>query len=86
MECAKGRQLHFLANVDPTNVVRNTKGLKPETTLVVVVSKTFTTPESMLNARTMREWISFALGLGHHKTTYLMIYHQSLLQVLVEFS
>ncbi|GKV04829.1 hypothetical protein SLEP1_g16933 [Rubroshorea leprosula] len=62
MECAKGRQLRFLANVDPTDVVRSTVGLKPETTLVVVVSKTFTTAESMLNARTMREWISSALG------------------------
>lgn len=62
MECAKGRQLRFLANVDPTDVVRSTAGLKPETTLVVIVSKTFTTAETMLNARTMREWISFALG------------------------
>ena len=30
---------------------------------VVVVSKTFTTAETMLNARTLREWISAALGL-----------------------
>ncbi|XP_074558643.1 glucose-6-phosphate isomerase, cytosolic [Curcuma longa] len=61
-ECAKGRQLQFLANVDPVDVARNIKGLNPETTLVVVVSKTFTTAETMLNARTMREWISSALG------------------------
>lgn len=32
---------------------------------VVVVSKTFTTAETMLNARTLREWISAALGLVH---------------------
>ncbi|CAH9117279.1 unnamed protein product [Cuscuta europaea] len=62
MGCAKGRQLRFLANVDPIDIARNITGLNPETTLVVVVSKTFTTAETMLNARTMREWISSALG------------------------
>ncbi|KAK6939446.1 Phosphoglucose isomerase (PGI) [Dillenia turbinata] len=61
-ECAKGRQLRFLANVDPIDVARNITGLNPETTLVVVVSKTFTTAETMLNARTMKEWISASLG------------------------
>ncbi|KAK1323425.1 Glucose-6-phosphate isomerase, cytosolic [Acorus calamus] len=60
--CAKGRQLRFLANVDPIDVARNIVGLDPETTLVVVVSKTFTTAETMLNARTLREWITAALG------------------------
>lgn len=62
IESAKGRQLRFLANVDPIDVARNITGLNPETTLVVVVSKTFTTAETMLNARTLREWISAALG------------------------
>lgn len=61
-EFARGRQLRFLANVDPIDVARNIAGLNPETTLVVVVSKTFTTAETMLNARTLREWISAALG------------------------
>ncbi|CAD6266858.1 unnamed protein product [Miscanthus lutarioriparius] len=49
-ECAKGQQLRFLANVDPVDVARSIKDLDPETTLVVVVSKTFTTAETMLNA------------------------------------
>lgn len=62
IESARGRQLRFLANVDPIDVARNITGLNPETTLVVVVSKTFTTAETMLNARTLREWISAALG------------------------
>ncbi|XP_004291883.1 PREDICTED: glucose-6-phosphate isomerase, cytosolic [Fragaria vesca subsp. vesca] len=62
MEAARGRQLHFLANVDPIDVARSIAGLNPETTLVVVVSKTFTTAETMLNARTLREWISSSLG------------------------
>ena len=56
------RQLRFLANVDPVDVARSLNGLDPETTLVVVVSKTFTTAETMLNARTVRQWIIAALG------------------------
>ncbi|XP_047325040.1 glucose-6-phosphate isomerase, cytosolic [Impatiens glandulifera] len=60
---SKGRQLRFLANVDPVDVAKSIAGLNPETTLVVVVSKTFTTAETMLNARTLREWISSSLGL-----------------------
>ena len=48
---AAGRTLRFLANVDPTDVSRALSGLDPETTLVVIVSKTFTTAETMLNAK-----------------------------------
>jgi len=59
---ARGRQLRFLANVDPVDVARSLNGLDPETTLVVVVSKTFTTAETMLNARTVRKWIISSLG------------------------
>eukprot|EP00227_Mantoniella_beaufortii_P020363 CAMPEP_0197580612 /NCGR_PEP_ID=MMETSP1326-20131121/4364_1 /TAXON_ID=1155430 /ORGANISM="Genus nov. species nov., Strain RCC2288" /LENGTH=611 /DNA_ID=CAMNT_0043144395 /DNA_START=127 /DNA_END=1962 /DNA_ORIENTATION=+ len=59
---AGGRQLRFLANVDPVDVARALNGLDPETTLVVVVSKTFTTAETMLNARTVRQWIIASLG------------------------
>jgi len=54
---AKGRTLKFLANVDPVDVARATEGLDPEETLVIVVSKSFTTAETMLNARTMRDWL-----------------------------
>ncbi|CAM8935931.1 unnamed protein product [Rhodiola kirilowii] len=61
-ESAKGRQLRFLANVDPIDVARNLTGLDPASTLVVVVSKTFTTAETMLNARTMKAWIVAVLG------------------------
>ena len=57
--CAKasqGRTLRFLANVDPNDFYRATTGLDPEHTLVVINSKTFTTAETMLNARTVRNW------------------------------
>ena len=59
---AEGRRLRFLANVDPVDVARATEGLRPESTLVVVISKTFTTAETMLNARTLRGWIVRRLG------------------------
>jgi glucose-6-phosphate isomerase len=52
-----GRTLRFLANVDPVDVARATQSLNPEETLVVIVSKTFTTAETMLNAKTLREWL-----------------------------
>ncbi|PXF43104.1 Glucose-6-phosphate isomerase, cytosolic [Gracilariopsis chorda] len=62
VKAAKGRRLRFLANVDPVDVARARDGLDPATTLIVVISKTFTTAETMLNARTMRAWIVDALG------------------------
>jgi len=52
-----GRRLRFLANVDPVDVSRACEGLDPETTLVVVISKTFTTAETVLNAKTLRDWL-----------------------------
>ena len=51
---AQGRAVRFLANVDPVDVARALNGFAQEETLVVVVSKTFTTAETMLNARTVR--------------------------------
>ncbi|KAJ9510214.1 hypothetical protein QJQ45_015693 [Haematococcus lacustris] len=59
---AEGRSLRFLANVDPIDVARALNGLNAEETLVVVVSKTFTTAETMLNARTVRKWLVTQLG------------------------
>jgi hypothetical protein len=43
--------------VDPVDCARALEGLDPATTLVIVVSKTFTTAETMLNARTVRQWL-----------------------------
>ena len=59
---AEGRTLRFLANVDPVDVRRAFDGLDPERTLVVVVSKTFTTAETMLNARSARKWLLDGMG------------------------
>jgi glucose-6-phosphate isomerase len=56
-KAAQGRTLKFLANVDPVDFYLTTRDLDPEETLVIVVSKTFTTAETMLNARTVRKWL-----------------------------
>ncbi len=52
----------FVSNVDGTDFAEATRDLDPETTLFIVSSKTFTTLETMANARTAREWVLAALG------------------------
>jgi glucose-6-phosphate isomerase len=52
----------FVSNVDGTDFVESTRDLDPEETLFVISSKTFTTLETMTNARTAREWSLAGLG------------------------
>jgi glucose-6-phosphate isomerase len=52
-----GLTARFISNIDPTDVAEKTKGLDPETTLFIVASKTFTTLESLTNARLCRTWL-----------------------------
>jgi glucose-6-phosphate isomerase len=52
----------FVSNVDGTDFAEKTRDLDPEATLFVVSSKTFTTLETMTNARTAREWALAGLG------------------------
>lgn len=49
-------KMHFVSNVDGDHVSEVIKGLNPETTLFVVVSKTFTTQETLSNATTIKNW------------------------------
>lgn len=48
--------MHFVSNIDGTHMVETLKTVNPETTLFLVASKTFTTQETMTNARTARAW------------------------------
>ena len=64
VQAAGDRRLTFLANVDPVDCVDTLKDLDPETTLAIIVSKTFTTAETMRNARTVRAWFKKKLGEG----------------------
>ena len=49
-------KMHFVSNVDGDHVYETLKHLDPETTLFVVVSKTFTTQETLSNATTIKKW------------------------------
>lgn len=62
---ADGWKVWFLANVDPTDYFIATEGLDFEETLFIVNSKTFTTAETMLNAKTVKSML-----LKHYKQKY----------------
>jgi glucose-6-phosphate isomerase len=64
-EASKEMKLKFLANVDPIDFERALEGVDVETTLFIIVSKTFTTAETMLNARQARTFI-----LKHYEKTH----------------
>ncbi|SFP27203.1 glucose-6-phosphate isomerase [Tranquillimonas alkanivorans] len=53
-----GPRCHFVSNVDGAHIADVLRPLDPETTLVIVASKTFTTIETMTNAATARAWMS----------------------------
>jgi glucose-6-phosphate isomerase len=57
-----GPRLHFCANVDAAHLTDILKHLDPARTLFIIASKTFTTVETMTNARSARRWIVGALG------------------------
>jgi glucose-6-phosphate isomerase len=59
----------FVANVDPADLAMKLADLDPHNTLFIVASKTFTTQETMANARAARRWITTRLGddaVAHH--------------------
>lgn len=61
--------LRFVANIDPRDMAEALIGLDPETTLVIVVSKSFTTQETLLNAQAAKAWLADALpaeGMAKH--------------------
>jgi len=55
-------KLHFVSNVDGTQISETLKQLHPESTLFIVASKTFTTQETLTNAHTARDWFIQQVG------------------------
>ncbi len=53
-------KVHFVSNVDPSDLLETLRFLNPETTLFVVASKTFTTQETMANANAAKRWMQQA--------------------------
>jgi glucose-6-phosphate isomerase len=66
----RSRRFRFVSNVDGADIAEATRDLDPAETLFVVCSKTFTTIETLTNARTARAWLLDALGdpaaVGRH--------------------
>jgi glucose-6-phosphate isomerase len=57
-----GLRARFVSNVDGTHLAETLAELRPETTLFVIASKTFTTQETLANAHSARDWLVAALG------------------------
>jgi glucose-6-phosphate isomerase len=65
----EGPRMHFVSNVDGAHLDETLRLVPPATTLFIVASKTFTTQETMANARSARAWLVAALGdaaVGRH--------------------
>jgi glucose-6-phosphate isomerase len=66
--------MHFISNIDGTHIVETLKKVSPETTLFIIVSKTFTTQETMTNAQTARRWfLSYAKDESHVKKHFVAV-------------
>ncbi|WP_215782341.1 glucose-6-phosphate isomerase [Paludibacterium sp. B53371] len=55
-------RIHYVSNVDGQHIARTLKPLDPQSTLFIVASKSFTTPETLLNAQAARRWLVGHLG------------------------
>src|SRR5258706_149344 len=59
-----GLRVHFVSNIDFAALQRILSALDATTTLVIIASKTFTTVETLANARLVRDWLSQSVGAG----------------------
>ena len=57
-----GLRTHFVSNVDPSQIFETLAIINPETTLFIVASKSFGTPETLLNAQVARRWLIAKAG------------------------
>jgi glucose-6-phosphate isomerase len=69
----RGLRMHFVSNVDGSHLYYTLKELNPETTLFVVVSKTFSTQETMRNAESAKDWLSIHLGPDAIRTHFVAV-------------
>ncbi len=60
--CDGGPRVHYISNVDAAAVCRTLSGLDPAATLAIVESKTFTTTETLTNAKIVRDWLALPAG------------------------
>ncbi|MDZ7802792.1 glucose-6-phosphate isomerase [Thiohalophilus sp.] len=55
-------RMHFVSNVDENHILDTLEAIKPETTLFIIVSKSFTTQDTLVNAKTARKWFRQIAG------------------------
>ncbi|TDY01718.1 glucose-6-phosphate isomerase [Thiohalophilus thiocyanatoxydans] len=55
-------RMHFVSNVDENHILDTLESIKPETTLFIIVSKSFTTRDTLVNAKTARNWFRRVAG------------------------
>lgn len=70
-----GLECRFISNIDPTDLGETLKGVDPETVLFIVASKTFTTLETLTNARQARAWLLAKLEEAHISATGAVAKH-----------
>jgi glucose-6-phosphate isomerase len=68
----RGLRVHFVSNPDAWALHSSLRGLNPQTTLVIVASKTFTTQETMTNAASARRWLADAGITGAAQSAHLV--------------
>lgn len=61
-----GLRVHFVANIDPADLLDTLAGVRPETTLFLIASKTFGTRETLANAHAARNWFLRTAGKPEH--------------------
>lgn len=68
--------LHFISNADTQNISRVLSRLQPATTLFIISSKSFCTKETLLNAKTAKQWFTDTFPAPHHaKNHFLAVTH-----------
>ncbi|MCX5833449.1 MAG: glucose-6-phosphate isomerase [Deltaproteobacteria bacterium] len=71
---SKGPPVHFVSNIDGTQITETLNRLRPDRTLFLIASKTFTTQETMTNAFTAREWfLNYARDPQHISKHFVAI-------------
>ena len=68
-----GPNVHFVSNVDGAHLDAVLEGLNPRTTMFIVVSKTFTTQETMANALAAKEWLVNSLGESSVRSNFAAV-------------
>lgn len=69
----KGFKVHFVSNVDGTDIYETLKQINPETTLFIIASKTFTTQETLTNANTAKNWFLTHTSFDNIKKHFIAI-------------